>query len=135
MDFKKIDHIGIVVRDLAKAIDAYSAGLGLVAEGTGEIEDVELRVAFLKARDVSIELLEYGNPELPLVELLHGNREGLNHICYEVNNMEEALEKLASRSFKVVPGFPRKGAHGSVAFLIPPHTDDERIEIMEKDHE
>jgi methylmalonyl-CoA/ethylmalonyl-CoA epimerase len=133
--FEKIHHIGIVVGDLAEAMDAYSVGLGLVAEEIVEIHDVQLRVAVLQAGCVKIELLEYGDPEIPIVELLCGNKKGLNHICYEVDNLEEAIEQLKSRSFGLVRGFPRKGVHGTVAFLIPPHNHDERIEILEVDHE
>jgi methylmalonyl-CoA/ethylmalonyl-CoA epimerase len=131
---KKINHIGIAVRDLAKALEVYSKGLGIEVERTVEIPDVQLKIGVLKIGEIEIELLEHGNPELPIVKSLRGDRAGLNHICYEVEAFDEVMEKLVENGFELVEGFPRKGVHGRIAFLIPPHSTEERIEILEGEH-
>jgi len=131
--FKKVSHIGIVVKDLQGALHAYSKALGIKIEKILEIPDVPLKIGVLKVGEIEIELLEYGNPELPIVKSLRGDHAGLNHVCYEVEGLDEAMKKLTENGFSLIEGFPRKGVHGKIAFLIPPHSPEERIEILEVD--
>jgi methylmalonyl-CoA/ethylmalonyl-CoA epimerase len=129
--FKKINHIGIVVKSLEEAIPIYSKGLGIAPEKVAEIKDVQLKIAVLRIGEIEIELLEYGNPDLPIAKALRGNQPGINHICYEVERLDQTMEKLMATGFSLVEGFPRKGVHGKIAFFIPPHSPEERIEILE----
>jgi len=129
--FKKINHIGIVVKNLGEAIPVYSKGLGIAPEKVTEIRDVRLKIAVLRIGEVEIELLEYGNPDLPMAKALRGDQPGINHVCYEVEGFDETMEKLMAEAFSLVEGFPRKGVHGKIAFFIPPHSSEERIEILE----
>jgi methylmalonyl-CoA/ethylmalonyl-CoA epimerase len=129
--FKKINHIGIVVKSLEETIPVYSKGLGIAPEKITEIKDVQLKVAVLKIGEVEIELLEYGNPDLPIAKALRGNHPGINHICYEVEHFDKTMANLVAQGFSLVEGFPRKGVHGKIAFFIPPHAPLERLEILE----
>jgi len=129
--FKRINHIGIVVKNLGEAISVYSKGLGITPEKVTEIKDVQLKIAVLRIGEVEIELLEYGNPDLPIAKALRGNQPGINHVCYEIDRFDQTMEKLMTTGFSLVAGFPRKGVHGKIAFFIPPHSPEERIEILE----
>ena len=129
--FKRINHIGIVVKSLEEAIPIYSKGLGIAPEKVSEIKDVQLKVAVLRIGEVEIELLEYGNPDLPIAKALRGNQPGINHICYEVEQFDKTMANLVAQGFSLVEGFPRKGVHGKIAFFIPPHSPVERLEILE----
>lgn len=128
--FEKVNHIGIVVKNLHEALESYSGGLGLEAERIVEIPDVGLRIAVLKIGGIEIELLEYQNPELPVVKALRADRPGINHVCYEVGDFKKAIENMKTNGFQLVEGFPRKGVHGMIAFFIPPHSPEERLEIL-----
>jgi methylmalonyl-CoA/ethylmalonyl-CoA epimerase len=128
---KKVSHIGIVVRDLREALDSYSRVLEAKTERIVEIPDVQLKIAVLKIGEIEIELLEYGNPELPIAKSLRADRPGLNHVCYEVEAFDKTMEKMKENGFVLVEGFPRKGVHGRIAFFVPPHSAEERIEILE----
>jgi len=128
---KKINHVGIVVRNLQEALNSYSRGLGIKVDKIAEIPDVQLKIGVLKMGEVEIELLEYGNPGLPMAKSLRADRPGLNHICYEVEAFDKTMETMKENGFVVVEGFPRKGVHGRIAFFIPPHSPEERIEILE----
>ncbi len=128
---KKINHIGIVVRDLEEALTLYSKGLGMKLDQRVEIPDVGPRIGVFKIDRMEIELLHYGNRELPIVKALKGDRLGVNHICYEVEGFDDAMSRLLENGYKLIEGFPRKGVHGRIAFFIPPHSPDERIEILE----
>jgi methylmalonyl-CoA/ethylmalonyl-CoA epimerase len=129
--FRKVNHIGMVVRDLSGALDAYCRGFGVEVGKVVGIEDVGLKVGTLSIGGTEIELLEYQNPDHPLVKPLRGDRLGVNHICYEVENFAEAMETLRQAGFDLVEGFPRKGVHGKIAFFAPPGSAEERIEILE----
>lgn len=129
--FKKINHIGIVVKSLEEAVPVYSKGLGIVPEKFAEIKDVQLKVAVLKIGEVEVELLEYGDPNLPIAKALRANETGINHICYEVTQFDQTMANLKAQGYSLVEGFPRKGVHGKIAFFIPPHAPLERMEILE----
>ena len=131
---KKVSHVGIVVRNLHEALDSYSRVLQAKTERIVEIPDVQLKIAVLKIGEIEIELLQYGNPDLPIVKSLRGDRAGVNHVCYEVERFDESMEKMKENGFLLVEGFPRKGVNGRIAFLIPPHSPEERIEILEVEH-
>ena len=82
---------------------------------------------------MEIELTQYQNPDHPLVKSLDVNRPGLHHICYAAQGFDEVLEKLRADGFSALEGFPRKRILGKIAFLTPPHSSQERIDIIERD--
>lgn len=120
-----------MVGDFQEAISLYSKRLGMKLDKIIEISDVDLKICVLEIGGIEIELLQYGNPDLPMVKALRGNQPGVNHICYEVEEFDETLKKLMESGFKLIEEFPRKGVHGRIAFFIPPHSPEERIEILE----
>lgn len=129
--FKKINHIGIVVGDLEEAITVYSIGFGRKPDRMVDISDVGLKIAIFNIQGVEIELLCYTNTELPIIKALNGDRIGINHICYEVENFDNTMNILIQNGFQLIDGFPRIGVHGRIAFFVPPYSPDERIEILE----
>jgi methylmalonyl-CoA/ethylmalonyl-CoA epimerase len=133
--FRRVSHVGIVVENLEEALNSYSRGVGIRLERIVEIPDVRLKIGVLKIGKMEIELFHYGNPKLPMVKTLRGNRLGVNHICYEVKGFNQVMKKLMENGFKLIKGFPRKGVHGRIAFFIPPHSSEERIEILEVEGE
>lgn len=133
--FKKLNHIGIVVKDFKEAMKIYSKVFGMEVFQLIEIPDVSLKIGVFKLGDVEIELLHYQNPDLPIVKALNGDRLGINHLCYEVDSFERTMERLIEAGFTLIDGFPRKGVHGRIAFFIPPYSSEERIEILEVERE
>jgi methylmalonyl-CoA/ethylmalonyl-CoA epimerase len=132
---KRINHVGIVVRDFQEAVTVYSIGLGMKLDKIVEIPDVQLKIGVFKMGEIEIELLHYVNAELPIVKALRGDQPGVNHICYEVEGFDDTMKRLIGNGFKLIDGFPRKGVHGRIAFFIPPHSSEERIEILEVEAE
>ena len=130
---KKMDHIGVVVRDLDEALESYAKGFGIPVDRRAEVPGIQLKIAVVKVGAMEIELTQYQAPDHPLVKSLDVNRPGLHHICYAVEGFDGVLEKLRADGFTVLEGFPRKGIFGKIAFLTPPHSSQERIEIIERD--
>jgi methylmalonyl-CoA/ethylmalonyl-CoA epimerase len=109
----KINHLGIAVKSLEAAIPFYRDQLGMTYEGSEEVVDQQVRVAFLAVGESRVELLEPTSPASPIARFLEKNGEGLHHVAYEVAD-------LKARGVRLVDEAPRRGAHGAwIAFLHP----------------
>jgi len=112
----RIDHIGIIVSDLEAAVQQLSTLFGKAA--IKELPDVGLRVAEFHTENVTIELLQYTQGS-EFARKVMGDRIGLNHISARVEDVEQSISALKAKGLKPMPGFPREGAHGRVAFFEP----------------
>lgn len=116
----KINHIGIAVKNLENSIPFYRDQLGMAFEGTEEVAEQRVRVAFLQVGESRIELLEPTSPDSPVAKFLEKNGEGIHHLAYEVEDIEQALKDLAAQGVRLIDKVARNGAHGSrIAFLHP----------------
>lgn len=130
---RKIDHIGIAVRDLKEAIKFYEEMLGLKVTEIEEVADQKVRVAFLPAGDSEVELLESTTPDGPIARFIEKNGEGIQHIAFRVDNVEEKLADLKDKGVRLIDEKPRRGAGGAmIAFLHPKSTFGTLIEICER---
>ncbi len=130
---KKIDHIGIAVKDLNEAIRFYEGLLGLKVTEIEEVPDQKVRVAFLPTGDSEVELLESTSPDGPIARFIEKNGEGIQHIAFRVDNIEEKLADLKSKGIRLIDEKPRRGAGGAmIAFLHPKSTFGTLVEICER---
>jgi len=117
---KKINHIGIAVKNIETAVPFYRDVLGMRFEGTEEVTEQKVQVAFLQIGESRIELLEPTSPDSPVAKFLEKNGEGIHHVAYEVDDLAAALTELQSKEIRLIDQNPRKGAHGaSIAFVHP----------------
>ncbi len=120
MTTKKINHIGIAVKNIETATPFYRDVLGMNFEGTEEVAEQQVRVAFFQVGESRIELLEPTSPDSPVAKFLEKNGEGIHHVAYEVDDLEAALADLQAKEVRLIDKTPRKGAHGaSIAFVHP----------------
>lgn len=130
---KKIDHIGVAVRDLKGALEFYESVLGLKAAGIEEVETQKVRVAFLPVGESKVELLEPTAPDSPVGRFIEKNGEGVQHIAFRVENIEEALQELKDKGLRLIDEQPRQGAGGArIAFLHPKSSFGVLIELCER---
>ena len=129
--FKKFDHIGVVVKDLQKTIDALSLFFGLECRESMEIKEVGMRLAFYPLGTGQIEFIEFQKPLDGIDPLVTQPGPGVQHVAFQVEDFEAAVNELTAKGLKLVRGFPRKGAHGKVAFFYPTKELDLLIEICE----
>ena len=131
---EKLDHIGIVVKDLDRAMKVYSDGLGLSIKMIDQSEEFQVKVAFLPVGEVLIELIEPIGPG-GIQDFLNEHGEGLHHICYRVANINKALEEVGAK-LKMRDQKPRPGGAGSkVAFLDPQSIFNVETELVERGEE
>jgi methylmalonyl-CoA epimerase len=129
---KKIDHIAIAVHSIEEALQAYEGALGLELADVGEVPEQGVRVAFLPTGESELELVEPLTSESGVAKFLEKRGEGIHHICFEVDDIEAALQDLADKGVPLIDEQPRQGAHGRVAFLHPKSTHGVLIELIEK---
>lgn len=129
---KKINHIGMAVHSLESALPLYRDVMGMAFEGTEEVAEQKVRVAFLAVGESRIELLEPTSADSPVAKFLEKNGEGVHHIAYQVDNLEAALADMAAKGVRLIDEKPRRGAHGTrIAFLHPKATGGVLTELCE----
>jgi methylmalonyl-CoA epimerase len=127
----RLDHVAVAVKDLQGALRAFEA-LGLRCSHVEEVPAEGVRVAFLPAEDVSVELLEPTSPAGAVARFLASRGEGVHHVALRVPSLHEALTRAEAAGLRPVPPAPRPGARGTrVAFLNPKDTSGVLVELIE----
>jgi len=128
----KINHIGIAVKSLDASLPFYRDILGMEFEGTEEVAEQKVRVAFLAVGESRIELLEPTADDSPVARFLEKNGEGIHHLAYQVEDLAAALAGLKEQGVRLVDKVPRRGAHGMrIAFLHPKSSGGVLTELCE----
>lgn len=131
--FEKIDHVGIAVSDLDKAIGFYRDQLGLDFKGTEVVDEQKVKVAFFPVGESKLELLEPTDPEGPVGKFIEKKGEGVHHLSFRVSNIEEKLKALKDQGVALIDEVPRYGAGGAkIAFLHPKSTGGVLVELCER---
>lgn len=129
----KIDHIGIAVKSIEEARKLYEKVLGLTYEGSETVAEQKVTTAFFPVGDSEVELLESTDPEGPVAKFIEKRGEGIQHIAFQVENIEQALEELKQMGVKLIDEKPRIGAGGAkIAFLHPKSTFGVLVELCER---
>ncbi len=127
-----IEHIGIAVKNLDESIKFYEEVLGLKCYNIEEVADQKVKTAFFKVGDTKIELLESTDPEGPIGKYVEKKGEGIHHIAFAVDNIEEKLKKAEEHGVRLIDKAPRKGAEGlDIGFLHPKSTFGVLTELCE----
>jgi methylmalonyl-CoA/ethylmalonyl-CoA epimerase len=130
---RRLDHIGVAVKDLDGAIGLYRDVLGLKLEGTHVLTERGVRVAFFSIGDQAhIELLEPLNNESTVAKFLASHGEGLHHIALKVDDIGAVLEEFKQKGVTLIDQKPQAGAEGKkIAFVHPKSTRGVLLELCE----
>ncbi|MBM7615976.1 methylmalonyl-CoA epimerase [Alkaliphilus hydrothermalis] len=129
----KLDHIGIAVKNLDETLKFYQEMLGLECVGTEVVEEQKVKVAFLPVGDTEVELLESTEEDGPIAKFIEKKGEGIQHMAFRVENIEEAIEEMKAKGVRMIDEKPRYGAGGAkIAFCHPKSTNGVLIELSER---
>jgi len=127
-----IEHIGIAVKSIDEALPFYENVMGLKCYNIEEVADQKVRTAFFMIGQTKIELLESTDPEGPVGKFIEKRGEGIHHIAFAVDQIEDKLRKAEAAGIRLIDSTPRKGAEGlSIAFLHPKSTFGVLTELCE----
>lgn len=115
----KIHHVGIVVRSLDEAYAFYRDALSLPVHKEAVIQDQGVRAALLTIGESEIELLEPIAPGTGVARFLEQRGEGLHHLCFETDDVNNELETAKRRGVRLIDQQPRAGLAGMICFLHP----------------
>ncbi len=130
---KKLRHIGVMVDNFEEAIEKFK-GFGLTCSEIKEDKPMDLFIGFLSIGDTAIEVLHHTKPDkgdVPISKVVRGQKGAINHLCFEVDNLEDSIRDFEQNGARLIEGCPRKGAHGRIAFFYPETTAGVLIELCE----
>jgi len=121
---KAINHIGIAVNSIADHREFYENTLGAEFEGEEIVADQKVKVGFFKVGapggEVRLELLEPTDPESTVAKFIEKKGEGLHHVAYTVDDIEQRIAELKADDVRMIDETPRPGAHDTrIAFVHP----------------
>ena len=130
---KKIEHIGIAVKDLETSNALFEKLLGVAAYKFEAVESEGVTTSFFQTGPNKIELLAATNPESPIAKFIEKKGEGIHHIAFDVEDIVSEIARLKKEGFVVLNEIPKKGADNKlVAFLHPKTTNGVLIELCQE---
>jgi len=125
-----IDHIGIAVSDLEKAKELYRLLFGVESFHEEVVESQGVSVASFELNGIRIELTAPTNETSPISGFIEKRGEGIHHIAYRTDSLEQDLERLDSAGLKLINHAPQPGAHNMmIAFVHPKSTGGVLMEL------
>lgn len=129
---KRVDHLGLAVRDLEAAIAQYAALFGLAEWERIAMPERHMAVAVGRVGGTLLELITPTSDEAAFAKFLAERGEGLHHVAYEVDDIEAALAALERAGARLIDREPRPGIHGTrIAFIHPKAVAGVLVELVE----
>ena len=130
---KKIEHIGIAVKDLKKSEELFEKLLGEKPYKTEEVKSEGVTTSFFKVADQKVELLHAISEESPISKFIEKRKEGIHHLALHVDSIKNEVERLEGLGFEFISTTPKKGADNKmIVFLHPKTTNGVLVELCEE---
>ncbi|WP_316803041.1 methylmalonyl-CoA epimerase [Pedobacter nototheniae] len=129
----KIEHVGIAVKDLEKAVSIYEQLLNTSCYKTETVDTESVNTAFFKVGENKVELLQATSEDSAIAKFLEKKGEGIHHIAFAVNDILAEMERLKAGGFVLLNEVPKKGADNKmVCFVHPKNTTGVLIELCQE---
>ncbi|WP_143960331.1 methylmalonyl-CoA epimerase [Litoribacter populi] len=133
---RKIEHLGIAVRDLEKSNELFRKLLGKEHYKEEKVEGEGVSTSFFMVGETKVELLEATRGDSPIAKFIEKKSEGVHHIAFDVVDIYAEVERLKAEGFEILNETPKQGADNKlVVFLHPKSTNGVLVELcQEKDN-
>lgn len=129
---RKLEHIGIAVRNLEEANRLFAKLLGVEHYKIEAVEREGVRTSFFNVGGVKIELLEATRPDSAIATFIEKRGEGIHHLAFDVEDVQQKIVDFTADGFKVLSEKPMPGADNKmIAFLHPKTTNGVLVEICQ----
>lgn len=129
---KSINHIGIAVKNLDESRKLFANIFNVDEMHEETVIDQKVKVASFKVGDVLIELTAPTDESSPIAKFIEKKGEGIHHIAFESDNVNEELNKLSEKGIQLINQQAKTGAHDMlIAFLHPKSTNGVLMELCQ----
>lgn len=130
---RKIEHLGIAVKNIEESAKLYEALLGRPSYKTEVVESEGVKTMFFQIGESKIELLEASNENSPIAKYIDKKGEGIHHIAYDVKDIYAEIDRLKSEGFEMIHEIPKNGADNKIiAFLHPKSSGGVLVELCQE---
>jgi methylmalonyl-CoA/ethylmalonyl-CoA epimerase len=130
---KKIEHIGIAVKDLEISNKVFASLFGKEHYKIESVESEHVITSFFKSGPNKIELLQATDRNSPIAKFIEKRGEGIHHIAFAVEDIEKEMKRLTKEGFEFINKAPKKGADNKlITFLHPKSTNGVLIELCQE---
>ncbi len=130
---KKIEHIGIAVKDLNRSNELFAKLFGKDHYKIEAVESEGVSTSFFMLGETKIELLEAKSDTSAIAKFIEKKGEGIHHIAYEVDDIHAEMERLKSEGFELINQTPKDGADNKlICFLHPKSTNGVLVELCQE---
>ena len=129
---RKIEHIGIAVKDLEKSNELFLKLLGKEHFKTEIVEGEGVETSFFQVGETKVELLQATRTDSPIAKYLEKKSEGIHHIAFDVEDIHSEIARLKAEGFEILNEIPKEGADNKlVVFLHPRSTNGVLVELCQ----
>ncbi|HQX44024.1 MAG: methylmalonyl-CoA epimerase [Saprospiraceae bacterium] len=130
---KKIEHLGIAVKNMSQANDLYARLLGVIPYKEELVESEKVLTSFFKVGESKIELLQGLDEDSPITKFIEKRGEGIHHVAFEVEDIQLEMARLKAEGFTLLNEQPKKGAdHKLICFIHPKSTQGVLVELCQE---
>ena len=130
---KKVEHIGIAVKDISSSTTLFEKLLGVKSYKTEKVLSEGVNTTFFRLSDQKIELLSSINKGSAVEKFLESKNEGIHHIALLVDSLESEINRLEDLGFQFISKAPKEGADNKrIVFLHPKSTNGVLVELCEE---
>ena len=132
MKIKRIEHVGVLVKDIEKSRALWEDFFGIKLGGIETNPEKPVRLALYPIGESMVELIAGTTPDSRHQKMVAEGKGGINHLCFEVDDIDAALVELKAKGIPLLDQVPRHGHAGSrIAFIDPAATENCLIELAE----
>jgi methylmalonyl-CoA/ethylmalonyl-CoA epimerase len=131
--FKKVEHIGIAVKDLKKSNELFAKLFGKEHYKIEQVESENVSTSFFMLGETKIELVEATDTNSAISKFIDKKGEGIHHIAYEVSDILKEMNRLKEQGFELLNSEPKNGADNKlICFLHPKSTNGVLVELCQE---
>lgn len=130
---RHINHVCMAVRDIDATLAFYQKVFGTGKAEVEEIEDQGVRASLVRVGGSQLEFIQPTDPNGSVARFIESKGEGMHHICFEVADVQQTLDRLDAEGIQLIDKSPREGLSGTIAFLHPRATGGVLIELVDQE--
>ena len=126
-----INHICFAVKDIEATMKFYEQMFGVTPSDVEVISDQGVKAVLLRVGGSQIELIQPLESDNGVGRFIESRGESVHHICFEVDNLQEKLDKMSGSDIRLIDETPREGLSGMIAFIHPKSTNGILYELVD----